>query len=69
MQEVLVNLLFKPVQEKRVVRCTDHPNMTIAVAVRKATNQTNFELLRGHIAFGLSVLQSVTLLFPYLPAC
>ena len=32
MQEVLVNCLFKLAQEKSVVRLSDRPNMTIAVA-------------------------------------
>ena len=37
MHELLVNRLFKPAQEKSVVRCTDRPAMTIAVDLgRKA---------------------------------
>ena len=41
---LLVNGLFKPVQEKSVVRCTDHPAMTIAVDLgRKATKQTKIK--------------------------
>ena len=32
MREVLVNHLFKLAQEKSVVRLTEHPRMTIAVA-------------------------------------
>ena len=40
--ELLVNRLFKPAQEKSVVRWTDRPAMTIAVDLgRKATKQTN----------------------------
>ena len=40
--ELLVNPLFKPAQEKSVVRRTDRPAMTIAVDLgRKATKQTN----------------------------
>ena len=40
--ELLVNRLFKPAQEKSVVRRTDRPAMTIAVDLgRKATKQTN----------------------------
>ena len=31
MQEVLVNRLVKLAKEKSVVRCTDRPDMTIAV--------------------------------------
>ena len=42
MHELLVNRLFKPAQEKSVVRGTDRPAMTIAVDLgRKATKQTN----------------------------
>ena len=41
MHEVLVNCLFKLVQEKSVVRSTDRPAMTIAVDLgRKASKQT-----------------------------
>ena len=41
-QELLINRLFKPAQEKSVVRLTDRPAMTIAVDLgRKATKQTN----------------------------
>ena len=40
--ELLVNRLFKPAQEKSVVRRNDRPAMTIAVDLgRKATKQTN----------------------------
>ena len=40
--EVLVNCLFKLVQEKSVVRWTDYPVVTIAVDLGcKATKQTN----------------------------
>ena len=40
--ELLVNRLFKPAQEKSVVRWTDRPAMTIAVDLgRKATKPTN----------------------------
>ena len=40
--ELLVNCLFKPAQEKSVVRLTDRPAMTIAVDLGcKATKQTN----------------------------
>ena len=40
--QLLVNRLFKPAQEKRVVRWTDRPAMTIAVDLgHKATKQTN----------------------------
>ena len=40
--KVLVNRLFKLAQEKKVVRLTDCPAMTIAVDLgRKATKQTN----------------------------
>ena len=31
MHEILVNCLVKLASEKSVVRCTDHPDMTIAV--------------------------------------
>ena len=40
--ELLVNRLFKPSQEKSVVRWNDRPAMTKAVDLgRKATKQTN----------------------------
>ena len=40
--KLLVNGLFKPAQEKSVVKWTDRPAMTIAVDVgRKATKPTN----------------------------
>ena len=42
MHKVLVNCLFKLVEEKSVVRSIDRPSMTIAVDFgRKATKQTN----------------------------
>ena len=42
MHEELANCLFKLAQEKRVVRLTDRPAMTIAVDLgRKARKQTN----------------------------
>ena len=40
--EVLVNRLFKLAQKKNVVRCTDHPNMTITVDWDIKQNQTIF---------------------------
>ena len=40
-QELLVNPMFRPAQEKSVVRWTDRPAMTIAVDLGgKATKQT-----------------------------
>ena len=43
MHEVLVNRLFKIVQEKSVARWTDRPEMTIAVNwdVKQQNKQTN----------------------------
>ena len=55
MHELLVNRLFKPAQEKSVVRCTDCPAMTIAVDLgRKATKQTNKHIqLMMHITLSV----------------
>ena len=39
--ELLVNRLFKPAQEKGVVRCTDRPAMTIAVDLGRKAIKTN----------------------------
>ena len=45
MHKVLVNYLFKLAQEKRVVRLTDHPGMTIDVDLGcKATKQAKKKL-------------------------
>ena len=45
MNEVLVNHLFKLVQVKSVVKCTDRPNMTIAVNwdVKQPKNKRRLE--------------------------
>ena len=55
--ELLVNCLFKPAQEKSVVRQTDRPAMTIAFVLgRKATKQTH----KQNSTFQKPLIKSIT---------
>ena len=58
--ELLVICLFKPAQEKSVVRWTDRPAMTIAVDLgRKATKQPT---IKPYIKSHLELQREITLI-------